>query len=92
MTGPNLLRDALEKRLAAGSDDALLRFTLGNAYLRESDLATAILHLKAAVTHKPDYSAAWALLGTVCLKHGDEDAAVDAWTQGIKVAEEKNLP
>jgi predicted Zn-dependent protease len=89
MTGRNTLRDTLEKRLAAGGDDALLRFTLGNAYLREGDLATAIIHLKAAVTHKPDYSAAWALLGTVCLKYGAGGAAVDAWTHGIKAAEEK---
>ena len=78
-----------EAMLAAGTDNALLRFGLGNAYLGEDQPAAAAIHLAAAVTHDPGYSAAWKLLGKALLSAGREAEAADAWRSGIAAAERK---
>lgn len=76
-----------EKMLAAGRDNALLRFTLGNAYLGAGDAAKAVPHLQKAVEHDPSYSAAWKLLGRALNESGDTQAALAAYQQGIQIAE-----
>lgn len=78
-----------EKMLAAGKDNALLRFTLGNAYLGAGDAANAVTHLQKAVEHDPGYSAAWKLLGKALNESGNVKAALAAYQQGIQVAEAK---
>ncbi|WP_101926583.1 MULTISPECIES: tetratricopeptide repeat protein [Luteimonas] len=80
------MRTRLEAMLAAGRDDALLRFGLGNACLQTGDAAAAIPHLQRAVAHQPDYSAAWKLLGKALLAQSQVDAAAEAWTHGIDAA------
>lgn len=80
------MRERLEAMLAAGRDDALLRFGLGNACLQAGDVDAAALHLQQAVRHQPDYSAAWKLLGKALLAQSQPDAAADAWTRGIDAA------
>ena len=45
---PNALAQ-FERMLAAGKDSALLRFSLGNEYLKAGDAAAAITHLARAV-------------------------------------------
>ena len=81
------LRDNLESMLEAGSDNALLRFTLGNEYLKDDDPAQAAVHLRAAVEQDPAYSAAWKLLGKALAAAGDAHGAMDAWTRGRAAAE-----
>jgi Tfp pilus assembly protein PilF len=83
------MRAALEKLLAAGRDDALLRFSLGNACLAEGDAAAAVGHLRAALEHDPGYSAAWKLLGKALESQGLEAEAIDAWEHGIAEAKER---
>lgn len=78
-----------EKMLAAGKDNALLRFTLGNAYLGAGDAVKAVPHLQKAVEHDPAYSAAWKLLGKALNESGNAQAALAAYQQGIQVAEAK---
>ena len=78
----------MEKLLAEGRDGALVRFSLGNAYLDESP-ALAAEHLQAAVTFDPHYSAAWKLLGKALSAAGEAGAAMTAYRQGIQVAESK---
>ncbi len=80
--------ERLEKMLADGQDSALLRFSLGNAYL-DRDPASAATHLRVAVTLDPDYSAAWKLLGRALAAAGDSDGAERAWASGITVAERR---
>lgn len=80
------MRMALEKLLAQGRDDALLRFGLGNACLKEGDAQAAVTHLTAATRHQPDYSAAWKLLGTAWRELGQNDAARATWEEGLRVA------
>lgn len=81
---PNLL-----KMLAAGRDNALLRFSLGSEYLKIADCAQAVEHLRAAVKQDPAYSAAWKLLGRALDENGQAQDALAAYRQGISVAENK---
>ena len=77
---------ALEKLLAAGHDNALLRFGLGNAHLDAGEAAQALPHLQRCVAFDPGYSAAWKLLGKAHAALGDAAAARAAWTQGLEAA------
>jgi Tfp pilus assembly protein PilF len=79
--------ERFEALLAAGKDNALLRFSLGLAYLNAKDAARAAPHLRAAVAHDPGYSAAWKLLGRALADTGETDAARDAYRRGIEAAE-----
>jgi len=78
----------LEAMLAAGREDALLRFSLGNAYLKEQP-ALAAEHLARAVELDPGYSAAWKIYGKALAADGREDEAKDAYRSGIAAAERK---
>lgn len=78
-----------EKMLASGKDNALLRFSLGNAYLGAGEAAKAVAHLQRAVEHDPKYSAAWKLLGRALNDAGDARAALEAYRKGIEVAQAK---
>lgn len=76
-----------EAMLAAGRDNALLRFSLGNEYLKAGDAAKAAEHLNRAVEHDPKYSAAWKLLGRALTDTEAWPEALAAYQQGIAVAE-----
>jgi predicted Zn-dependent protease len=76
-----------EAMLAAGRDNALLRYSLGNEYLKQGDAAKAAEHLRRAVEHDPRYSAAWKLLGRALADIEAWDDALLAYRQGIAVAE-----
>jgi len=76
-----------EKMLANGQDNPLLRFSLGNEYLKAEDYARACMHLAEAVRQKPDYSAAWKIYGKALAANGDTEEAIQAYRQGIEVAE-----
>lgn len=80
------LIDNLEKMLAAGKDNALLRFGLGNACFQEKRFDQAAEHLARAVEFDRGYSAAWKLLGRAQLSLGDLDAAKHSFEQGIEQA------
>ena len=73
--------------LAAGRDNALLRFSLGNEYLKQGDPTNAAEHLRRAVEHDPKYSAAWKLLGKALTDAEAWREALAAYQQGIAVAE-----
>ncbi len=76
----------LEKLLADGKDNALLRYSLGNAYF-EIDAAIATQHLERALSFDSNYSAAWKLLGKARTQDGNEVGAIDAYERGLEVAE-----
>jgi predicted Zn-dependent protease len=83
------MRATLEKMLAGGRDDALLRFSLGAACLKEGDVQAAVPHLRRAVEHDPGYSAAWKLLGQALDQDHKEEEAAAAWEHGIATAESR---
>lgn len=78
--------DNLERLLAKGQDSAVLRFSLGNAYL-EADPACAARHFQRAIELKPDYSAAWKMLGKAHTAAGAIEPARAAYAQGIATAQ-----
>lgn len=73
--------------LAAGRDSAMLRYALGNEYLKLGEARTAAEHLRRAVEHDPKYSAAWKLLGKALAEAEAWNDALAAYRQGIAVAE-----
>lgn len=81
--------EGLQAMLAKGIDNSLLRFGLGKALLDAGAAAQAASHLQRCVEQDPLYSAAWKLLGKALLDSGDAQAAHQAWTQGLAVAQQK---
>ena len=79
--------ESLEKMLATGVDNSLLRFGLGKGYLDLKDNAKAAEHLQKCVEFDPKYSAAWKLLGKAQLGQGDNSAARQAWEKGVEAAQ-----
>ena len=78
-----------EKILAGGKENTLLRFSLGNEYLKAGDPVSAANHLRQAVTLDQKYSAAWKLLGRALVESGQPADALIAYREGIAVAEAK---
>jgi predicted Zn-dependent protease len=78
-----------EKMLAGGKDSPLLRFSLGNEYMKAEDTAKASEHLRAAVALDAGYSAAWKLLGKALAQQHDVAGAIEAYQHGIAAAEAK---
>jgi tetratricopeptide (TPR) repeat protein len=76
----------LEKLLDGPRDGALLRFSLGNAWLKV-DAGRAAAYFQDAVERDPAYSAAWKGLGNALTAAGRPQEAIAAWRQGIAVAE-----
>jgi predicted Zn-dependent protease len=72
--------------LAAGKDGALLRFSVGNEYLKAGDSARAAEHLARAVALDPGFTAAWKLYGRALAASGQAAAALAAYGSGIAVA------
>lgn len=82
--------DKLQAMLAAGKDSALLRYTLGKAFLDAGQAGSgAREHLLSATHWDAQYSVAWKSLGKACLELNDVAAARKAWEQGLACAEAK---
>ena len=81
--------DSLKKMLGGPRDGALLRFSLGNEYLKAGDPAKAGKCFQEAVDRDSQYSAAWKALGKALAEAGDASGALAAYERGIAVAETK---
>jgi len=80
---------SLEALLSTGHDSAVLRFSLGDLYLRENNPDKAVEHLSKAVELDVDYSAAWKLYGKSLVASGRLAKARETYTTGIAVAQRK---
>lgn len=80
--------DTFIAMLEKGQDNALLRYSLGNEYIKENDFQQAILHLEKAIKFNEKYSAAWKLYGKALSENNQTHDAINAYETGIKVAEE----
>ena len=87
MTTPTIT--SLEKLLGGPRDNALLRYSLGNEWMKCGNPAKAVEFLRKAVDIDPKYSAAWKLYGRALAENGETRAALDAFMQGVAVAEAK---
>lgn len=79
----------LERLIGTARDGALLRFSLGNEYLKAGNAASAVAHLREAVARDRNYSAAWKLFGRALAESGDPAGALTAYRSGIEVATAK---
>ncbi|MEJ2464538.1 MAG: tetratricopeptide repeat protein [Candidatus Thiodiazotropha sp.] len=82
-------REALEKMLAQGQDNALLRYTLGSICLKEKAYESAAEHLQRALEMDEHHSASWKLYAKALTQLGRTDEAIAAYDKGIAVAEAK---
>ncbi len=82
-------REALEKMLAQGQDNALLRYTLGAIHLKEKSYEAAVEHLQRALELDRNHSASWKLYGKALAGLGRTDEAIEAYDKGIAMAEAK---
>jgi predicted Zn-dependent protease len=80
---------SLEKLVGTPRDGALLRYSLGNEYLKGGDAGRAAAYFREAVEKDPGYSAAWKLLGRALADSGHPAEALAAWRNGIAAAEKK---
>lgn len=78
--------DAFEAMVARGQDNEMLRFTLGSEYFAAAQYREAADHLRLAVTMKPDYSAAWKMLGRALAESAQPEAALEAFDRGLEAA------
>ena len=78
---------SLEKMIDGPRDGALLRFSLGNEYLKEGALAAAEKCFRSAVDRDKHYSAAWKALGKTLVDAGQPEEALKAYETGISVAD-----
>ena len=79
----------LEKLLDGPRDGALLRYSLGNEWLKAGDPARAAAYFRAAVERQADYSAAWKLLGRALTENGEPEAALAAFERGVVAAQDR---
>ncbi|MGE5472497.1 MAG: tetratricopeptide repeat protein [Bacteroidota bacterium] len=81
--------ESLEKMLNGPRDGALLRYSLGNEYLKAGLPQPAAEHFRSAVERDAQYSAAWKALGKALAEAGEVTAAIAAYQSGIQVAEDR---
>lgn len=86
---PQDLTANLEALLAKGGDSATLRLALASRYLDAGDATAAVRHAEGAVRLDPEYSAGWKALGRALAAAGRKAEAVQAYRQGIEVAEKR---
>lgn len=79
----------LEKLLGGPRDGALLRYSLGNEWLKAGEPARAAACFREAVDRDPNYSAAWKLLAKALAESGALAEALQAYRGGITVATAK---
>lgn len=81
--------NTLEAMLKSGQDTALLRFALGQAFMRHQKYDQAVVHFARAVELDPDYSAAWKNYARALEQSERVNDAIKAYKKGIKVSEKK---
>ena len=77
----------LEKMLGSPRDGSLLRYSLGNEWLKAGNPLKAADYFRESLAYDAQYSAAWKLLGKALAEHGEHHAALEAYIKGIDVAE-----
>jgi len=74
--------------LEKGTDNALLRYSLGNEYFKTQEFEQATIHLEKAIEFNPSFSAAWKLYAKALSKNKQNTEAIIAFEKGINIAEE----
>ena len=81
--------ESFEVMIAKGQDSTLLRFGLAQAYMKDKQYTKAVEHFLKTLEHDRGYSAAWKLLGKTYTELNETAKAIETFTQGIEIAEQK---
>ncbi|OLE53823.1 MAG: hypothetical protein AUG51_11070 [Acidobacteria bacterium 13_1_20CM_3_53_8] len=65
----------------------MIWYGLASEYFKEEKWQETIDSLRKVLSIKPDYTAAYQMLGTALVNLGQRDEARRAWAEGIEVAE-----
>jgi predicted Zn-dependent protease len=68
-------------------DNEMVWYGLANEYNKEERWPEAAAALRRVIELKPDYTAAYQLLGTALAQLGEVAEARRAWTEGVAVAQ-----
>jgi predicted Zn-dependent protease len=79
--------DAFVKMAAAQPDNEMVWYGLANEYTKLARWPEAIDALRQVIRIKPDYTAAYQLLGSALLSSGNRAEAERVWREGITVAD-----
>jgi predicted Zn-dependent protease len=80
----------METMLGDGQDNALIRFTMGSAFIKHKKYEQAVEQLAKAVELEPGYTAAWLKYAQALLESGRLDECITTLEKGISVADRKN--
>ena len=80
--------DTFKRLLEKDQGNALLRYSLGNEYLKEKNFIEAIPHLEKAIELNPLHSASWKLYAKALSENKQIKEAISAYEKGISIAEE----
>ncbi len=78
--------DAFTAMLKDQPDNEMIWYGLANEYTKLSRWPEAIEALRQVLRIKPDYTAAYQMLGSALLNNGEAAEARRVWTAGIEVA------
>ena len=85
----NSMVDRFLAMIEKDQDNAMVRLSLGTAYIEEKLYPEAIKHLRTAVSHDESYSVAWLKLAKAYELAGDYVHALDTYKKTIEIAAEK---
>jgi uncharacterized protein HemY len=62
-------------------------YGLGSEYFKQEEWAKAAAALRRVIEINADYTAAYQMLGSALMNHGEREEARRIWQEGIKTAE-----
>ncbi len=68
-------------------DNEMIWYGLASEYSKLARWPAAIEALRQVIRIKPDYTAAYQMLGSALLEEGQTEAARQIWTEGLAVAD-----
>jgi predicted Zn-dependent protease len=78
----------METLLGDGEDNALIRFTMGSAFIKHGKFEQAIEQLEKAIELKPGFTAAWLKYAEALFGDGRITESLSKLNDGIAVAKE----
>ena len=79
----------MESMLGLGHDNALMRLTMGKAFMKHRKFIEAAEQLALALKLEPEYLAAWKLYAQTLIELNQVQTAIEAYEQGISIANRK---
>lgn len=79
--------DAFTAMTQTQPENEMIWYGLASEYTKLARWPEAIEALRNVIRIKPDYTAAYQMLGSALLQEGQPDAARQVWTEGIAIAD-----